>query len=125
MRKLTSTSFQNERILNETCPLQFAMGLLDGRWKIVILYYVNVDLNRFSLLKNKIDHITDKMLSQQLRELEADGLLTRKIFPEIPPKVEYYLTDNAKKLLPILDELYEWGKIQRAQSLADEVKQCS
>lgn len=116
MRKLTSTSFQNERILNKTCPLQFVMGLLDGKWKIVILYYVNVELNRFSLLKNRIENITDKMLSQQLRELEADGLLTRKIFPEIPPKVEYYLTDNARTLLPILDQLYEWGKIQQARN---------
>jgi DNA-binding HxlR family transcriptional regulator len=87
------------------------MSRLDGRWKIVILYYIGANLNRFSILKKKIPYITDKMLSSQLRELEQDDLIERKIFPEIPPKVEYYLTSNGQRLLPILDQLHDWGKM--------------
>ncbi len=110
MRKLTSSSWRNETSLYEICPLQYAMSRLDGRWKLVILYYVGADFNRFGMLKKRIPNITDKMLSQQLRELEQDGLLERTVFPQVPPRVDYALTERAKTLIPILDQLFEWGK---------------
>lgn len=113
MRKQNSTASINDRTLLSQCPLQIAMSKIDGKWKIIILAYIEQKENRFSLLKKRIPSITDKMLSQQLRELETDGLLSRKIYPEIPPKVEYSLTDDAKKLIPALKEIYEWGVQQK------------
>lgn len=116
MRKETSTSSVNDKELNDTCPLRYAMGLLNGKWKIVIIWYIYEDINRFSLLKKSIPSITDKMLSQQLRELENDGLINRTIFQEIPPRVEYTLSENCKNLLPALKKIYEWGVIQKSTS---------
>lgn len=115
MRKTTSTSSANDKALNENCPLQYAMGLLNGKWKIVIIWYIKEEINRFSLLKRSIRSITDKMLAQQLRELENDGLIGRTIFQEIPPRVEYNLTEECKSLLPALQEIYEWGVIQKSR----------
>ncbi len=113
-RKESSTAFANDQALNENCPLQYAMGLLNGKWKIVIIWYVKEGINRFSLLKKNIPSITDKMLSQQLRELENDGLLSRTIFQEIPPRVEYRLSDECKRLIPALKKIYEWGVAQKS-----------
>lgn len=116
MRKENSTASINDRTLQSQCPMQIAMSKIDGKWKIIILAYIIEKENRFSLLKKRIPSITDKMLSQQLRELEADGLISRKIYPEIPPKVEYSLTDNAKKLIPALKKIYEWGVQQKSET---------
>lgn len=115
MRKENSTSSANDKELNENCPLQYAMGLLNGKWKIVIIWYIKEEINRFSLLKKHIPSITDKMLSQQLRELEKDGLISRTIFQEIPPRVEYNLSDECKSLLPALKKIYDWGVVQKAK----------
>lgn len=116
MRKKTSTSYSNDKELNENCPLQYAMGLLNGKWKIVIIWYIKEEINRFSLLKKSIPSITDKMLSQQLRELENDGLICRTIFQEIPPRVEYKLSDQCKSLMPALKKIYDWGAIQKSKT---------
>lgn len=93
--------------------MQIAMNKIDGKWKIIILAYIGQNENRFSLLKKRMPSITDKMLSQQIRELENDGLLTRKIYPEIPPRVEYNLTDDARSLIPALEIIYKWGQDQK------------
>ena len=92
-----------------------AMSKIDGKWKIIILSYISQNENRFSLLKKRMPSITDKMLSQQIRELEDDGLLTRKIYPVIPPKVEYNLTDDARGLIPAIEIIYKWGQDQKAK----------
>ncbi len=113
MRKENSTASINDQRLLSQCPLQFAMSKIDGKWKIIILSYISQNENRFSLLKKRIPSITDKMLSQQIRELENEGLLTRKIYPVIPPKVEYNLTDDAKALIPALEIIYKWGQDQK------------
>ena len=113
MRKENSTASVNDRNLLSQCPMQIAMSKIDGKWKIIILAYISQNENRFSLLKKRIPSITDKMLSQQIRELEDDGLLVRKIYPEIPPRVEYSLTKDAKSLIPALEMIYEWGKNQK------------
>lgn len=83
---------------------------------MVIIWYVKENINRFSLLKKSIPSITDKMLSQQLRELENDGLIIRTIFQEIPPRVEYHLSEECKSLIPALKKIYEWGIVQKSKS---------
>lgn len=92
-----------------SCPLTSAMEILGGKWKIVILGHLFTGVKRFGELKSLMPGITQKMLTQQLRELEADGLLHREIYKEIPPKVEYSLTESGKTLEPILKELCSWG----------------
>jgi len=110
MRKTNSTNSLNEKELAAICPMHTVMNLLGGRWKIASLYFIHQDFNRFSLLQKKMPFITTKMLSQQLKELEKDDLIVRKIFPEMPPRVEYSLTRKGKSLLPVLEDLYNWGK---------------
>lgn len=114
MRKITSKNFENEEQLLDICPMHNAMKLLSGRWKIALIYYIQTGHNRFGLLQKKIPPITTKMLSQQLKELEKDKLITRKIFAEMPPRVEYSLTEKGKSLVPIFKQLYKWSEKQMA-----------
>jgi DNA-binding HxlR family transcriptional regulator len=74
------------------------------------LYFIHQQYNRFGLLQKKMPFITTKMLSQQLKELEHDELVIRKIYAEMPPRVEYSLTEKAQTLLPVLEDLYNWGE---------------
>lgn len=91
------------------CPLHAAINVIGGKWKTIILYMLADQTLRFGELKKSIPKITQKMLTQQLRELETDGLVTRVVYAEIPPKVEYSLTELAKDLRPILGQLCKWG----------------
>lgn len=91
-------------------PFGYTISVIGGKWKMVILYLLAENQQvRFNELKRQIGTITFKTLSSQLKELEADGLVKRKEYPQIPPKVEYSLTDQAETLLPVLEELCEWG----------------
>ncbi len=110
MRKTSSTNHFNEAELAMICPMHNVMTVLGGRWKIPLMYFIYQDHNRFSLLQKKIPFITTKMLSQQLKELETDKLVTRKIYPQMPPRVEYSLTKKGQSLLPVLEELYNWAR---------------
>ncbi|MBP8082891.1 MAG: helix-turn-helix transcriptional regulator [Spirochaetes bacterium] len=92
------------------CAMELSLDLIGGKWKAMILWIISERIVRFNALRRELHGITQKMLTQQLRELEADGLLNRKVYPEVPPKVEYTLTEQAKKLLPVLEQLCEWGK---------------
>jgi DNA-binding HxlR family transcriptional regulator len=82
---------------------------LGGRWKTVVLWYLIKDKKRFSELNRLIPGITEKMLSLQLKQLEKDGLISKQIFPEVPPRVEYALTPEGQTLIPILKALSNWG----------------
>ncbi|MEG0641286.1 MAG: helix-turn-helix domain-containing protein [Clostridium sp.] len=93
----------------ETCPMILVNRLLSGKWKILILWYLSDTTLRFSQLKNKLPDITQKMLTQQLRSLEEDKLISRKIFPIVPPKVEYSLTNAGMSIIPILEMMYTFG----------------
>jgi DNA-binding HxlR family transcriptional regulator len=95
------------------CPISSAIALIGGKWKLAILYNLREQTMRFSELKKALSHVTQKMLTQQLRELERDGLLSRKVFAEVPPKVEYSITPIARKLEPILALMCAWGKEHR------------
>ena len=92
------------------CSLELAMELVGGKWKLVLLWHLLSGTKRFSEIKRKLGDITQKMLTLQLRELEAAGLLTRTVYPVIPPHVEYSLTDKGKALLPVFCELAKWGE---------------
>lgn len=92
-----------------SCPLTNAMEVLGGKWKIVIIGHLFTGIKRFGELKKLIPGITQKMLTQQLRELESDNLIHREVFKQIPPKVEYSLTEHGKTLEPILENMCEWG----------------
>lgn len=92
------------------CPLEAALEVLGGKWKGIILFRLQHDTARFNELRRMIPGVTQRMLTKQLRELEADKVIHREIYKEIPPKVEYSLTDFGLTILPILDELYDWGK---------------
>lgn len=91
-------------------PFGYTLSVIGGKWKLVIIYLLaENEPVRFNDLKRQIGAITYKILSSQLKELERDGMVERKEYPQIPPKVEYRLTEKAKTLLPILEGLCEWG----------------
>jgi DNA-binding HxlR family transcriptional regulator len=92
------------------CAMDITMDYIGGKWKTVVLWYLRKDKKRFSELKRLIPNITEKMLSIQLKDLETDGLVERKIFPEVPPRVEYQLTKFGKTLIPMLEEIALWGR---------------
>jgi DNA-binding HxlR family transcriptional regulator len=91
------------------CPLRITACALNGKYKPAILYYLRKGPLRFSQIKRRITTVTKKMLTQQLRALEADKLIDRHVYAEIPAKVEYSLTEHGKALLPLLELMIEWG----------------
>ena len=98
-----------KKIQNSDCPVTFCMSKIGGKWKPIIIYLIRKGANRFGILERGIDGITKQMLTKQLREMEADGILERKIYPEIPPRVEYFFTAYGESLFPIIDAMSEWG----------------
>jgi DNA-binding HxlR family transcriptional regulator len=94
-----------------------AFRILEGRWKMVIIFHLFArDVLRFSELEKAIPAASQKMLIQQLRELERDGVVSRKVYPQVPPKVEYRLTQWGKAMCPALDALLEWAALRPKQS---------
>ncbi|MCT4631819.1 MAG: helix-turn-helix transcriptional regulator [Firmicutes bacterium] len=91
------------------CPLELSIDLIGGKWKTIIIWQLREKTLRFSQLKRRLPGITQKMLTQQLRDLENDGLIFREVYPQVPPKVEYSLTDYGRTVLPILKSLFKWG----------------
>ena len=91
------------------CPVEATVDLIGGKYKAVILWHLMGKTLRYSELHRLVPKATDKMLAQQLRELESNGLISRKVYPVVPPKTEYSLTEFGKTLAPILDELCSWG----------------
>ena len=95
---------------NSCCPIVNAMKLLGGKWKLHILFRLMGGQTRFSALASLIHDVSRKVLSEQLKQMEKDGLVHRKQFDQNPPKVEYSLTQHAQKLKPILEDLCRWNK---------------
>jgi DNA-binding HxlR family transcriptional regulator len=93
------------------CPVEATLDLIDGKWKGVILYHLLEDAIRFNELGRRLSRITQRMLTRQLRELEAAGLIHREVYPEVPARVEYSLTKLGRSLEPILRSLWSWGNI--------------
>lgn len=102
---------------SNNCPVSTAIDVIGGKWKVIILYQLRGKTLRFGELRRSVPKITQKMLTLQLRELEKNKLVKRKVYAEVPPKVEYTSTQLAEKLNPALDMLCEWGgEYQRAHS---------
>ncbi|PCJ20398.1 MAG: transcriptional regulator [Candidatus Cloacimonadota bacterium] len=99
---------QRHRI--QSCPVEIALGLIGGKWKGVILYHLIDGKKRFNELHKFMPIVTQRMLTKQLRELEADGLIHREVYKVVPPKVEYSLTEKGKPLEAIILALEQWGK---------------
>lgn len=96
------------------CPLEQAIAFLGGKWKPLILFHLFEGPQRFSALKRAIPMATDQMLTLHLRELERDGLITRTVFAQVPPRVDYAVTRSAQELKPVLDQLVGWAIRHRA-----------
>jgi DNA-binding HxlR family transcriptional regulator len=92
------------------CSVEAAVNEIGGKWKSLVLCSLKDGKLRFSEINNKLPDISQRMLTKTLRELEKDRILNRKVYPEVPPKVEYSLTLKGESVLPILDSLCEWGK---------------
>ena len=90
-------------------PVEFAMDRIGGTWKMPILWRLKDRVMRFSELKRDISHITDKMLTSQLRQLEAEGFIHREVYPVVPPKVEYSITEKGKTTIPIIETIRNYG----------------
>ena len=91
------------------CPVEASLGVIGGKWKGVILYHLLSDTIRFNELRRQIPGVTQRMLTKQLRELEGDDLIVRKVYAEVPPKVEYSMSEYGRTLEPIIHALQHWG----------------
>ena len=91
------------------CPVDLTLSVIGGRWKSLVFWNLRNGTKRFSELKKILVGINDKMLTQVLRELEASGIVNRKVYEIVPPKVEYSLTKEGKKLLPVMQQMSDWG----------------
>ncbi|WP_224984350.1 winged helix-turn-helix transcriptional regulator [Geomonas agri] len=92
------------------CGIDVTLALVGGKWKASILWHLAQETMRFSDLQRQFSDTTRKMLTQQLRELEMDGLVHRKVYPQVPPKVEYSLTEQGRTIFPILELMCDWGR---------------
>lgn len=95
---------------NDKCPAEFTLAMIGGRWKIPILFHLLAGRKRFSDLARAITGVTQKMLTQQLREMERNGLVERQVFAQVPPKVEYSLTELGVSLEPVVESMCRWGQ---------------
>lgn len=92
------------------CAVELALQVIGGKWKPVILWHLRTgERQRFGELRRRMPNVTQKMLTQQLRELEADGMVRREVYPQVPPRVEYSLTGLGLSVMPVLDQLSQWG----------------
>ena len=110
MRKETSTNLVNEKRLNRYCGIAYTLQIIGGRWKASILSWLISGKMRYNELRRSIPDVSERILVLQLRELERDGVIKRIVHPEVPPRVEYELTELGKSMRPILKVLSEWGE---------------
>jgi DNA-binding HxlR family transcriptional regulator len=100
-------------------PIEATLDVIGGKWKPLVIYQLKDGTLRFNQIVNRVQpRITQRMLTKELRELERDGLVTRKVYAQVPPKVEYSLTEKAQSLIPILDQLCDWG----SEHMGDDIE---
>ncbi|HSQ13212.1 MAG TPA: helix-turn-helix domain-containing protein [Candidatus Deferrimicrobium sp.] len=104
------------------CPAEFTLAMIGGRWKIPIVFHLFAGRKRFSDLARALTGVSQKMLTQQLREMARDGLVTRQVYPQVPPKVEYSLTVLGASLRPVVEAMCRWGE---AHGVRHEVREAS
>ena len=108
MDKVTTKLSTSEGL--PACPVETTLLLIGSKWKVLILRDLAEGTRRFGELRRSVTGISQKVLTSNLREMEADGLVTRTVYPEVPPRVEYSLTDTGKSLIPTLEQLISWAK---------------
>ena len=111
---------QSKKLPN--CPVEVTLTLISNKWKILIIRDLLEGTKRFGELKKSVTNISQKVLTSNLREMEENNLLTRKVYPEVPPKVEYSLTEIGKSLSPLLDAMDEWGTGYKEKSIKENRK---
>lgn len=102
------------------CSVATTLEIIGGKWKSLILWHLRQKTLRFSQLQRRLGNITQKMQTQQLRELERDGIIHREVYAEVPPRVEYSLTDLGRSVIPILEQMCSWGKVYQEKTGADQ-----
>ena len=116
---MDGNKFQTPDMMARCVPMASLQAVLGGKWKILILWYVSFyKVQRFGQLLRRLDGITQSSLTKQLRELEADGFLERHDFGEVPPRVEYYLTEMGKSFIPVIEHMKKWGE----ENIKDDIK---
>lgn len=118
MRKKNSTNSINEEAILARCGMSYTLSVIGGRWKPAILFTLLKGKLRYNELRKSIDGVSERMLVAQLRELEEDGLVTRIIYPEVPPRVEYMLTEMGNDTAPMLRHMSAWGNRHRQTKTA-------
>lgn len=108
--KETSTNFENRLALSEECSEVYAASIIGGQWSLVICSWLLQGKMRFGELKKSIPNVSERMLTMQLRKLENEGVVNRKVYAEVPPRVEYELTEIGYELRPIIRQMEDWGK---------------
>lgn len=110
---MAENKFNSEQALARCLPMSKLQAVIGGKWKILILWYIaHYKVQRFGELKRRLDGVTQSTLTKQLRELEADGFLHREIYREIPPRVEYTLTELGQSFVPVLEAMLNWSEKQ-------------
>jgi len=102
-----------------TCAVEITLDIIGGRWKVLILHELFHGVKRFNELHRSLNGVTQKMLTQQLRELEDAGIIHREVYPQVPPKVEYSLTPLGRTLEPILDAMHQWGQRYHQEHISE------
>lgn len=98
----------------KSTPFGYTISIIGGKWKMIIMFWlVEYEVLRYGELKRCIGQISDKILNNQLKELEKDGIIIRKEYPQIPPRVEYRLSKRGLSLMPILEEMFKWGEVNK------------
>jgi DNA-binding HxlR family transcriptional regulator len=113
MRKENSTNTLNKERIEKDCGMSYTLTAIGGRWKPAILWRLYNGKMRYSELRDSIPNVTERMLVLQLREMEKDGLIKRIVYAEVPPRVEYEMTEKGNSLRPILRSLSDWGDKNR------------
>lgn len=101
------------------CPAEYTLALIGGRWKISLIFHLMSGVRRFSELSRALTGVSQKMLTQQLREMERVGLVERKVYAQVPPRVEYALTPLGRSLKPVVDAMCRWGEQHGSSALSE------
>ena len=102
------------------CPVETTLMLISDKWKVLILRDLMPGTKRFSELKRSVGHVTQKVLTAQLRQMEERGLVARTVYPEVPPRVEYSLTELGRSLKPVLDAMWDWGENYKSKNAVSQ-----
>lgn len=107
--KLKTSKMTSKKVRKNFCPVLYTLDLIGGKWKIPIIAQLQSGTKRFKDLLTGIEGITPRMLVKELKDLEANNLISRKVYAEVPPKVEYTITESGKRLKPVVAEIKKWG----------------